>query len=204
MRRTADDAAETRARIVEAALAVFSEQGFRAAKLGDIGHAAGVTRGAIYHHFTDKAGLYAAILDEAQTSQGRVLQQAIAAGGTWAEVCRRVFVALHTAMADDPRLRAAAALALRETHDIPELAALRARQRDAGRRLSESVAGMMRVGAGEGAVRGDVDPVHLARAFLALSQGLIHLWLADPEDVPLATTSAALADILFTGIGAQP
>lgn len=57
MKRTAADAALTRQAIREAAIAVFSEHGWSGATFQSIAVAAGVTRGAVYHHFTDKTQL---------------------------------------------------------------------------------------------------------------------------------------------------
>jgi TetR/AcrR family acrAB operon transcriptional repressor len=63
-RRTAEEAARTRGAIVDAALALFAERGFAAAQLEEIAARASVTRGALYHHFTDKAELYRVVLQE--------------------------------------------------------------------------------------------------------------------------------------------
>lgn len=57
MKRTAADAALTRQAIREAAIAVFAEHGWSGATFQSIAVAAGVTRGAVYHHFTDKTQL---------------------------------------------------------------------------------------------------------------------------------------------------
>lgn len=43
--------------ILEAALRVFSERGYRATRLEEVGEAAGVTKGTIYHYFTNKEEL---------------------------------------------------------------------------------------------------------------------------------------------------
>jgi len=58
MRRTKEEAAQTRQELLDAALTVFSQEGYEAARLQDIAQAAAVTRGAIYHHFGNKAGLF--------------------------------------------------------------------------------------------------------------------------------------------------
>jgi AcrR family transcriptional regulator len=63
-RRTAALAAQTREALLDSALVVFAERGFAAAQLEDIARRAEVTRGALYHHFTGKADLFQATLDE--------------------------------------------------------------------------------------------------------------------------------------------
>ena len=63
VRRTKEAAQETRGRILDAAEAVFHEKGVAHASLAEIAEAAGVTRGAIYWHFKDKADLFEAMMD---------------------------------------------------------------------------------------------------------------------------------------------
>jgi TetR/AcrR family acrAB operon transcriptional repressor len=64
MRRTKEEAEETRQQLMDAALKVFSARGYSAARLSDIAAEAGVTRGAVYWHFGSKEGLLFAILTE--------------------------------------------------------------------------------------------------------------------------------------------
>lgn len=54
----------TRAKILEAAFEEIHRRGFQAASLDRILVGAGVTKGALYHHFPDKASLGYAVVDE--------------------------------------------------------------------------------------------------------------------------------------------
>src|SRR3569623_238420 len=63
VRRTKEEAQETRAHLLDAAERRFSEQGVTSTSLNDIARAAGVTRGALYHHFKNKTDLIEALLD---------------------------------------------------------------------------------------------------------------------------------------------
>jgi AcrR family transcriptional regulator len=77
-RRTTDQAAETRALLVRAGRELFGSVGYSAAKASDIAQRAGVTRGALLHHFGDKEGLFAAVLEDVESeSATRVLQVAV-------------------------------------------------------------------------------------------------------------------------------
>ena len=51
----------TTGRLVEAALSLFGAEGFQAVGVGALAARAGVTTGALYHHFGSKAGLYVAV-----------------------------------------------------------------------------------------------------------------------------------------------
>ena len=65
-RRQADRTAATRAALVAAARDRFGSRGYGAVGTSEVAAAAGVTRGAMYHHFADKAALFAAVLEEVE------------------------------------------------------------------------------------------------------------------------------------------
>lgn len=57
------DPDETRRKILEAAFAEFYRNGFQAGRIDAIAAQAGVTKGALYHHFRDKAELGYAVVE---------------------------------------------------------------------------------------------------------------------------------------------
>ncbi|MBW3085940.1 hypothetical protein KEM60_02151 [Austwickia sp. TVS 96-490-7B] len=63
MRRTAELTAQTRLDILAAGLSVFARDGYGPTRLADVAALAGVTRGAVYHHFQDKRSLYDEVVD---------------------------------------------------------------------------------------------------------------------------------------------
>ncbi|MBJ7328750.1 MAG: helix-turn-helix transcriptional regulator [Solirubrobacteraceae bacterium] len=67
-RRTRLAPDERRARLLAAAAAEFASRGYDAASLRAIATGAGVTTPIVYDHFGSKAGLYAAVAQEAATS----------------------------------------------------------------------------------------------------------------------------------------
>ncbi len=54
----------SRAQILESALDLFSRQGYRGTSIRDISRAAGVSTGAVYHHFNDKEELFDTLLSQ--------------------------------------------------------------------------------------------------------------------------------------------
>lgn len=55
---------ETRAKILEAAVNIFSARGYNAASVDHVCKQAGVSKGAFYHHFKSKQALFLALLDD--------------------------------------------------------------------------------------------------------------------------------------------
>lgn len=54
---------ETRTKIIDAAIRLFSKTGYNKASVDDICKKAGISKGAFYHHFKSKQELFLAILD---------------------------------------------------------------------------------------------------------------------------------------------
>lgn len=66
-RRTQRERSETTTlELIDAARALFAEQGFSATKLEDITELAGMTKGALYHHFDGKSALFRAVFEREQ------------------------------------------------------------------------------------------------------------------------------------------
>lgn len=66
-RASAADAARTARRILGAATELFAARGFTDVSLDDVAGVAGVTRGAVYHHYRNKAGLFGAVAARLQS-----------------------------------------------------------------------------------------------------------------------------------------
>jgi len=54
----------SRGLILEAALQLFSKQGYRGTSIREIAEAAGLSTGNVYHHFPDKEALFRTLLDQ--------------------------------------------------------------------------------------------------------------------------------------------
>lgn len=64
MRRTKEEAARTRAAIVEAALGCFDRHGITGSTMAHIAEAANCTKGAVYHYFGDKRDILQELRDQ--------------------------------------------------------------------------------------------------------------------------------------------
>ena len=92
MRRTKHDSEQTRQQILAAARSEFAHRGVTRTTLEHIARSAGVTRGAIYWHFANKAELFRAMRDqepapcqtpESRASRCRSGAHQIASGIRW-------------------------------------------------------------------------------------------------------------------------
>jgi AcrR family transcriptional regulator len=74
--------AETRAKLLAAGRKAFGTLGYAEASMDDFTAKAGLTRGALYHHFGDKKGLLQAVIEEIDAEMTVRLNKVNAAGST--------------------------------------------------------------------------------------------------------------------------
>lgn len=74
VRRTRVEMEKTRATLLATARRAFAEHGYADASMDDLTAQAGLTRGALYHHFGDKKGLLAAVVQQIDQEMDARLQ----------------------------------------------------------------------------------------------------------------------------------
>lgn len=75
---------ETRTKLLAAARAAFGTVGYAQTSMDDLTASAGLTRGALYHHFGDKKGLLVAVITEIDGEMNAHMQAVSAkAGDPW-------------------------------------------------------------------------------------------------------------------------
>jgi len=83
-RRSKQEMLETRAAILASARKVFAQQGYAKTSMDDLTAQVGLTRGALYHHFSDKKAVFEAVVDQLdQEMDQRLQQQYLLAEDSW-------------------------------------------------------------------------------------------------------------------------
>ena len=67
--------AETRKELIQVARRAFGEYGYADTSMDKLTAEAGLTRGALYHHFGDKRGLFAAVVDQIDSEMASSAQK---------------------------------------------------------------------------------------------------------------------------------
>lgn len=102
--KRSDRVTETRGKLIEAGRSAFSEKGYANTATEDLTAAAGLTRGALYHHFGGKKGLLEAVIEVIDAEAAEQLKLVVARAKTpW-----EGFVAENVAwveMALEPEIR---------------------------------------------------------------------------------------------------
>ncbi|MEU0120709.1 TetR/AcrR family transcriptional regulator [Streptomyces albidoflavus] len=178
----------TRQALVRESRRMFSTLGYGAVGLSEIVAAAGVTKGALYHHFSSKAALFRVVLEQAQQEVAeRIAATADARESSWEQllVGCEAFLGAST----DPAIQrimlidGPAVLGWAEWREMNEATS--------GRHLAEVLAVLIE----EGAI--PAQPVEPLTHLLSGAMNEAALWLAassDPAD--LADATAALTRLL--------
>lgn len=74
-RSNRDRTEKTRAALMQAARALFIDKGYAETSTPEIVAAAGITRGALYHHFEDKRALFRAIVSDEALAVASAIEQ---------------------------------------------------------------------------------------------------------------------------------
>jgi AcrR family transcriptional regulator len=87
MSRQDERSEATRTALIAAGRELFSERGYAEVGTEEIVRTAGVTRGALYHHFKDKAQLFAAVLDHVEDEISATAEsKALEVEGPWEQL----------------------------------------------------------------------------------------------------------------------
>lgn len=199
VRRTAQQAAETRRDLVAAAADVFAECGFAGASLDQIAGRAGLTRGALYHHFADKAAVYDAVLRrEADHVMGPLMAE-LAGEGPPLRRLHHFLVAYCTALAHDASFRRTLQLLLFGAAGAPSSAQDRTRR--GYQAWLEAFEEVLVEARDAGALREEVSPRGAAGVVVSLAVGVTTTHLLAPELLPsLAEDADSIADTLVAGL----
>jgi AcrR family transcriptional regulator len=152
------------AEILDAALSVFAEKGFAAARLEQVARRAGVSKGTLYLYFDSKEALFEAVVRSAIVPRIADAESLLAAhDGSAAELLGKLYRAFADVMAD-PKVSAIPKLVISEAGNFPELARFYLREVvSRGLRLMQAVLE-------RGVARGEfipVDPHHATRLLIA-------------------------------------
>ena len=147
----------TRQKVLDAARSLFAERGYEPATIRDISKGAGMSTGAVFANFQDKAELFEAVFSEEMEGLLLDIRTAAAEGRVLDRLSNGLTAGYHRSLDHLPLMQAMVARSWFQ----PEDADLRSRA--FVRPLVEAVAEILQAGVREGELRQDVDLPMLAR-----------------------------------------
>jgi TetR/AcrR family acrAB operon transcriptional repressor len=204
-RKTKIQAAVTREQLLDAAERVFREQGVAHTSLNEVAASAGVTRGAVYWHFKDKADLFAAMCARATLPLDALIAEA--GGATHADplgALRALSVAALTRLATDPRAQAVFEVIFLKTELTGDLAPIAGRQEQERCDCLVNVERLIRQAVDAGQLPVDTDTALATRLMHACVAGIMREWVLDKGAYDLAACAPLFIETIVAGLLASP
>lgn len=205
VRKTKVKAAVTREQLLDAAERVFRESGVTRTSLTEIAAAAGVTRGAVYWHFKDKADLFSAMCQRATLPLDSMLNAATT--GVREDplgAVRALTVAALTRLASDPRTQAVFEVMFHKAELTGKLAEIAGRQERNRCDCQSNLEAILIEAVREGQLPADTDTALGARLVHAFVNGIMREWVLDKSAYDLAARAPSLVETVLAGLTSNP
>ncbi|MFI6099270.1 ScbR family autoregulator-binding transcription factor [Lentzea sp. NPDC051213] len=183
-------AEQTRARLVQVAAELFDRYGFAGTNISDITAAAGVTKGALYFHFTAKEELAAAVQETSTALLGEVVSKIAAADRPPVQALIDLSHAVARMLVTEPAVRASFRFA-RECGDRAEPFV------DFHHAWWNTVRELLRAASANGQLTGTSD---VSLPLLALYVGIEALWSSGLSKTDVATLFADAWRLVLPGL----
>jgi TetR/AcrR family transcriptional regulator, acrAB operon repressor len=201
VRRTKEEAQATRNLILDTAEVVFHERGVSRSTLNDIAQAAGLTRGAIYWHFKDKADLFNAMMqrvilpleEAALRSDDAALDDPLA-------YMRANFTHALRLTVTDPQVRRVFEIATHKVEYVEETQAVRDRHLATRDECLLHAQRGITLAMKRGLLPKRIPARTAALGLHALIDGLIQNWMLDPEAFDLVKVGQQVLDTYLAGL----
>lgn len=186
VRRTKEEAQETRAQIIQAAERAFYKRGVARTTLADIAEQAGVTRGAIYWHFNNKAELVQALLDSLHETHDHLARASESEDELDPLDCmRKLLLQVFNDLVRDARTRRINEILHHKCEFTDDMCEIRQQRQvavvDCHTGITLALANAVR----RGQLPVELDVERAAVAMFSYVDGLIRSWLLLPDSVDL-------------------
>ncbi len=201
MRRTKEQAEQTRTAILAAAELLFLEKGVAHSTLEQIAKAAGVTRGAVYWHFENKAHLFHELLSQVRLPPEQLTERLCdpAAGDPLLSLRDLCIEAIENLARDQHRRRIFTIL-LHRCEFTDELREAERRHNAFIDQFIALVEALFALPDSQARLRPGLTPRLAARALHAQILGLFTDWTRDPQLFDPLSDTRALIDALMQGL----
>ncbi len=180
---------------MEAASALFAENGYRDTSIADIAARVGVTQQALLYYFGSKPRLLDAVIDARDGAAIAFAEELAALGGV--EAVRALPRAARRNVTDPNLVRLFAVLV---AENLSRDAVAHDHFVGRYRRLRRIVSELIAAGQRDGVFDPAIDPGLKAAEIVAVIEGLNIQWLLDPEDVDIVAVTEQFAENLAASL----
>lgn len=201
MRRTKEEAEQTRCALLAAAEQLFLEQGVAHTSLEQIARAAGVTRGALYWHFANKADLFHAMLEQVRLPSEQLAAQLSACNEhDPLRALRELCVKSMASLAQNPQKRRIFTILLHRCEFTDELRHAQERHETFVNQFIDLCTQLFEQAERQGRLPRGQSPRLAALALHGLIIGMFSDWLRDPQLFDAERDAPLMIDALLRGL----
>ncbi|GHC33434.1 TetR family transcriptional regulator [Aidingimonas halophila] len=195
-RRTKAEAAATREALLDAAEDVFFDKGVARTSLEQIARHAGMTRGAVYWHFRNKADLFHALLERVRMPFAELVDEV--EQGSEASPLETTRLACHVSLKrlEQPRYRRILSILVHRCEFFSDINPLEMQDQLANECFAE-LCEQFRRAHDQGALAPHLTPETASRLLQSTLGGLFHDWLRMPDRFSIVTEGGHVIDTLF-------
>ncbi|MTJ00928.1 TetR family transcriptional regulator [Idiomarina piscisalsi] len=201
VRRTKEDAMETRSKLLDAAEALFSEKGVTHTSMMHVAEKAGVTRGAIYHHFENKMDLIESLMGRVKLPIDEMREQISEASefGILEEIKARSKEFLARVQ-NEPQVQSLASILLHKCEYIDEVNPIKLRHVSGRNECIDDVENLFQKAIDAGEIAPTIEARMAVIGLFSLVDGLIYNWLLAPDFFPLVEYGNTAIDTYVKGL----
>jgi len=183
--------------ILRIAMGLFAQNGFDGTSIRDIADAAGLTKPALYYHFSDKEELYEHVLNERMTRLNAAMREAMAHSDD-PVLQIRLFVLAHARRMDEDRTGWITSRHSFHSITDPER---RARIGEMRREFEHLLRDRIQVAMDRGLLKSDVSATLVTRMLLSAVNDLAR-WMRPDGGMTAEQVAGAYLDVTLRGLGA--
>jgi TetR/AcrR family acrAB operon transcriptional repressor len=204
-RKSKEDAELTCSALLDAAELTFFEKGVASTTLNDIATAAGLTRGAVYWHFKDKADVLEAMFARAMLPKQAMLAELEAASDTDPlGALRTMCVQALSNLALSATQQRVYSVMFLKCENVGDLEAVLESKRAQQCEFKERIQAVLHKAAASGQLPPDTDVVLSQQSIGNFMSGTMREWLFAPDAYRLDISAPAMVNMLFAGLVACP
>jgi TetR/AcrR family acrAB operon transcriptional repressor len=201
VRRTKADALATRDNILDCAECLFVRQGVSRTTLQHIAEEAGVTRGAIYWHFQDKAAVFHAMLQRVKMPIESAMQTLGIPDREDPLGDLKVYAKVVFELTEcDPKARRVFEIATLKIEYVDDMSVVRERRVEVAACWTANAESMIGNAIRSAKARPDVNPREAALGLWALIDGLLRAWMIAPDSFSLARTGGGIVGLYLDSL----
>jgi TetR/AcrR family acrAB operon transcriptional repressor len=202
VRRTKEEAEETKRKILDAAVELFEMRGYTATRIEDIAEKTGMTRGAVYWHFKNKYELFFYILELFERRLDLLLSESKKVASS--PIMRLQWLIINMITRSDILVgcRQIWMIAISEFINKNKLKLFQKRSKKIAGKFINSFKGLVEEGITDGEVRGGVDSENAALMIALFITGAVGIHVKKPELTSVEWNVHRIVDLFLTGIKA--